>query len=353
MSGFVLQRLTTITVSVKQFGRIPNLVQRLPSSLPSPKPTVSASQVPSLFREPYILTGYRPIHQNWYCYLLSLFQKHNESLNVWSHLLAAPLLLLRWWSHFGNLGYHLDISVLPLCLFIVSALICYFCSSVAHLFQSHSEHAHYYVFFMDYVGVAVYQYGCALGHYFYTSAPGWRASIFGQYFLHGTAFLGLMSSLGCCLAKSRYRKPYPLQRKICQIIPSSLAYFLGISPVVHRLLTVSWEEEPSLNMHALQILFFLCSALFFSCPIPECFFPGKFDIFGHGHQIFHVLLSLTTLSQLEAFFQEYARNRENIVDIFGESQIWWACVSFPVLAISCLLVAVTSMKFMHNKLNKD
>lgn len=353
MSGLVLQRLTTLTLSVKQLGRVPNLLQRLPSSLPSPSPTVSASQVPTLFREPYILTGYRPLHQNWYCYLLSLFQKHNESLNVWSHLLAAPVLLLRWWANAGALGYTSDISSLPLCLFLLSALICYFCSSLAHLFQSHSRHAHYYVFFMDYVGVAVYQYGCALGHFFYTSTPTWRASILGRYFLPGTAFLGLMSNLGCCVAKSRYTKPYPLQRKVCQLIPSSLAYFLGISPVLHRLITVSWDEEPSLNIHALQILFFLSSAVFFSCPIPECFFPGRFDIFGHGHQIFHVLLSLTTLSQLEALFREYARNRDTVVDTFGESQIWWACVSFPALTVSCLLIAFASMKYINDKLKHD
>lgn len=353
MSGLVLQRLTTLTLSVKQLGRVPNLLPRLPSSLPSPSPTVSASQVPSLFREPFILTGYRPLHQHWHCYLLSLFQKHNESINVWSHLLAAPVLLLRWWINVGLLGYSLDISSLPLFLFLLSALICYFCSSVAHLFQSRSRQAHYYVFFMDYVGVAVYQYGCALGHYFYTSAPAWRASIFGRYFLPGTAFLGLMSSLGCCVAKSKWRKPYPLQRKICQLIPSSSAYFLGISPVVHRLLTVSWAEEPSLNIHALQILFFLSSAVFFSCPIPECFFPGKFDIFGHGHQIFHILLSLTTLSQLEALFQEYARNRDTVIDTFGDSQIWWACVSFPALTCACLLVAFASMKYIDDKLKQD
>nr|ALL41459.1 membrane progestin receptor beta [Bostrychus sinensis] len=353
MPGDILQRLTTLTLSVKQLGRLPNLVQRLPSSLPSPSPTVGASHVPSLFREPHILTGYRPLRQKWYCYLLSLFQKHNESLNVWTHLLAAPVLLLRWWSNVGTLGYTLDISSLPLCLFLLSAIFCYFCSTVAHLFQSHSEQAHYYFFFMDYVGVAVYQYGCALGHYFYTSTSGWRASIIGYHFLHGTAIFGLLSSTGCCLAKSRYRKPYPVQRKICQLIPTSLAYFLGISPVVDRLLTGSWTEEPSLNFHVLQIVFFLSSALFFSCPIPECFFPGKFDIFGHGHQIFHVLLSLTTLSQLEALFQDYARKRDQVIDIFGETQIWWACVSFPILVFSCLLVAFTSMKYMHKKLKQN
>ncbi|CAL9692167.1 unnamed protein product [Knipowitschia caucasica] len=353
MSGLVLQRLTTLTPSIKQLGRIPNLLQGLPASLPTPCPTVTASQVPALFREPYILTGYRPLHQNWYCYLLSLFQKHNESLNVWSHLLAAPILLLRCWTMFGALGHPFDLSALPLFLFIASALTCYLCSSMAHLFQSHSEQAHFYVFFMDYVGVAIYQYGCALGHYFYTSAPAWRASTVGEYYLHGTAFLGLMTSVGCCVAKSKYSKPYPPQRKICQLIPTVTAYFLGISPVVHRLLTVSWKEEPSLNFHALQIVLFLCSSVFFSCPIPECFFPGKCDIFGHGHQIFHILLSLTTLSQLEALFQEYARNNGNIVSIFGERKIWWACVSFPVLGTSCLLVAFVSMICMHKKLNKD
>lgn len=350
MSGDILQRLSTLTLSVKHLGRLPHLLDFFPSSLPSPRPTVAATQVPSLFREPYILSGYRPADQDWRCYLLSLFQRHNESLNVWTHLLVGPLLLLRWWANVGAVGYTLDAASLPLAVFMASSLTYLFLSVTAHLFQSHSELAHYFFFFMDYVGVAVYQYGCALGFYFYSSASGWRESCVGPLFLPGAAFFGWLSCSGCCLAKARYKRPYPLQRKICQLIPTSLAYVWDISPVVHRLFTVSWSQEPSLVFHALQIATFLLSALFFSIPIPERLFPGHCDFVGQGHQIFHLFLSLCTLCQLEALFQDYATRRDMAVKVFGERQLWLACFSFPALFLGCVLTVIITMRHMHKQL---
>lgn len=69
------------------------LVQRLLPSLP---PTVRDVDVPPLFRERYIVRGYRPVGLSWRSYVLSLFQIHNETLSVWSHLLAAVCLVLRF-----------------------------------------------------------------------------------------------------------------------------------------------------------------------------------------------------------------------------------------------------------------
>lgn len=159
MSTEVLQRLSTIALSTKHPRRLPHLSDFLPFSLLPPSPTVTASQVPSLFREPYILSGYRPVQQDWRCYLLSLFRKHNETLNVWTHLLAGPVLLLRWWANVDTLGCTLDdVTSLPLLLFLVSSLTYLYLSVAAHLLQSHSERAHYF-FFLDYVGVACISMG--------------------------------------------------------------------------------------------------------------------------------------------------------------------------------------------------
>ncbi|XP_063758909.1 membrane progestin receptor beta isoform X2 [Eleginops maclovinus] len=308
MSGDILQRL---------------IFDPIPSSLPSPSPTILASQVPILFREPYILSGYRPIRQNWLCYLFSLFQRHNETVNVWTHLLFCPVLLLRWWANIGAPGYTLDAACLPLILYLLSAFAYLLFSVAAHLFQSHSEHAHYFLFFMDYVGVAVYQYGSALGHYFYTSEPAWRKSSIGPLYLPGIALFGWLSCGGCCFAK--------------------------FSPVVHRLFTVSWTQETWLHFYALQIALFLLSALFFSCRIPECYFPGCCDFVGQAHQIFHVLLGLSTVFQLEALSQDYARRRDTVVEVFGEKQLWWACVCHAILFMSSILIALITMWYMTKK----
>lgn len=48
-----------------------------------------------------------------------------------------------------------------------------------------------------------------------------------------------------------------------------LAYVLDISPVVHRVVLchLSGCQDPAAWYHTLQILFFLVSAYFFSCPV--------------------------------------------------------------------------------------
>lgn len=54
------------------------------------------------------------------------------------------------------------------------------CSAAAHLLQSRSEQAHYSLFLMDYVGVAIYQYGCALALCLYSADSAWTQSMLGQ-----------------------------------------------------------------------------------------------------------------------------------------------------------------------------
>lgn len=71
---------------------LPSLRRLLPS-LPPPVPDLD---VPQLFRRRYILSGYRPVGLRWRCYVLSLFQLHNQTLSVWSHLLAAGCVAARF-----------------------------------------------------------------------------------------------------------------------------------------------------------------------------------------------------------------------------------------------------------------
>lgn len=350
MASGVLGRLSTLTLSIQQLGQLPHLSNWLPR-LPLPKATVLASDVPSLFREPYILSGYRPVHQEWLSYFCSLFQSHNESLNVWTHLLAIPAVLLHFSLFAVTWGLTLNVASLPLFLYVLSSLTYLSFSVAAHLLQSQSELAHYTLFFVDYVGVAVYQYGCALGHYFYCSEPVWRQSLVGAVFLPGAAVLAWLSCASCCYAKFRYRRPYPLRRKICQIIPTSLAYLLDISPVAHRLVTRSWDE-PVLVFHALQVVFFVLSALFFSCPVPERFFPGRCDIVGHGHQIFHIFLAMCTMCQLEAMFRDYLVHQQSVVSVHGEHFILLAGGSFFLLVLCSVLTAVLMRGAVQRQLKK-
>ncbi|KAI4877698.1 hypothetical protein NFI96_009385 [Prochilodus magdalenae] len=350
MSSGALGWLSTLTLSIKQLAGLPHLSHSLPS-LPPPRATVPASDVPVLFREPYILSGYRPVGQPWRCYVLSLFQQHNESLNVWTHLLAVPAVLLRFWFFAASSNLGQDTTSIPLCLYTLSALTYLTFSAAAHLLQSRSEVAHYSLFFLDYVGVAIYQYGCALAHYFYCSEEVWRQSPLGLIFLPGAALLGWLSCASCCFAKLRYRRPYPFYRKLFQMVPTSLAYLLDISPVAHRLATRPWDEMV-LVLHVLQVAFFMQAAFFFSCPVPERFFPGRCDIVGHGHQIFHIFLVMCTMCQMEAVCKDFLTQRHSVVEVHGEWTILLAGGSFIVLVLCSILTAALMGRRVQRQLQK-
>ena len=53
------------------------------------------TEVPALFREPHVQAGFRPLHRSWWYYPLSALHLHNESMNIWTHALAAVLLLAK------------------------------------------------------------------------------------------------------------------------------------------------------------------------------------------------------------------------------------------------------------------
>ncbi|XP_041646205.1 membrane progestin receptor beta-like [Cheilinus undulatus] len=331
------------------FITLKSLLDRLLPSLPS---TVRDVDVPLLFRERFIQSGYRPVGLPWRCYALSLFQIHNETMNAWSHLLAAGILGFRLQGPEGQ-GFSVDVSSLPLVLYVFSAVTYLSCSAAAHLFQSHSEEAHYSLFFLDYVGMAVYQYGCALALYLYSSDINWTQSMLGQVFLPAAALLAWFSCTTCCYAKLHFRRPYPLCRRLCQVVPLGVAYLVDISPVAHRLITQRWTSNPALPLHVLQMVLFPISALFFSCPIPECFSPGSFDTLGHSHQLFHILLSLCTLVQQEALFEDFLWRRPALVRQFGEERLLLACISFPCQTLCCTMTALSMRRRVQDQLMKE
>ncbi|KAK2854335.1 hypothetical protein Q5P01_006996 [Channa striata] len=338
------------------------LLERLLPSLPH---TVRDVDVPPLFQERFVLSGYRPVGLSWRHYVLSLFQIHNETLNVWSHLLAAVCVMMRLMMFTllqggGILGFRLqgpedqgfsvDVSSLPLVLYVFSTVIYLSCSSAAHLLQSHSERAHYSLFCLDYMAVGIYQYGCALALCLYSSDTTWTQSMI---FLPAAAVLAWFSCTTCCYAKLHFRHQYPIHRKLYQVVPVTMACLLDISPVAHRLATHSWTTSSALPLHFTQVVLFVLAGFFFSCPIPERFSPGRYDIVGRSHQLFHILSSLGLLAQQEALLQDFLWRRQALVRGFGEQRLLLACASFPCLTLCCVMTALAMTGRVRAQLMKE
>jgi len=63
----------------------------LAGSWPLFRPTAGKHDVPVVFHEPHVESGFRLLGQPWSYYIFSIFQLHNESLNIWTHVLAFAL----------------------------------------------------------------------------------------------------------------------------------------------------------------------------------------------------------------------------------------------------------------------
>ncbi|KAG7469123.1 hypothetical protein MATL_G00125540 [Megalops atlanticus] len=316
MATVVMEQIGRLFINAQQLRQIPRLLE---SAFPTLPCTVKAADVPWVFREPHILAGYRPPDQSWRYYCLTLFQRHNEAVNVWTHLVAALVILVKFRQVAETVDFLRDPHTQPLFIVLLSAFTYLACSSLAHLLSAKSELSHYTFFFLDYVGVAVYQYGSALVHFYYAIEEEWHARVRGV-FLPAAAFLAWLSCAGCCYGKYVSQRLPKFAHKLFQVVPSGLAYCLDISPVLHRIWACSQTgcADPAVDYHRYQVLFFLVSAYFFACPHPESWFPGRCDFLGQGHQIFHVFLVLCTLVQIEAVRLDYGSRRALYERLHGD-----------------------------------
>nr|XP_015203894.1 PREDICTED: membrane progestin receptor alpha-B-like [Lepisosteus oculatus] len=317
MATVVMEQISRLFINVQQIRQIPRLLE---SAFPTLPCTVQDVDVPWVFREPHIRTGYRPLHQSWRYYCLTLFQRHNEAVNVWTHLVAALVILVKFQQLAEMVDFLRDPHAQPLFIILLSSFTYLSCSALAHLLSARSELSHYTFFFLDYVGVAVYQYGSALVHFYYVIEKEWHASV-RHFFLPLAAFLAWLSCAGCCYGKYMSCRLPKVVHKLFQVVPSGLAYCLDISPVLHRIWACSPQgcTDQAVAYHQYQVLFFLVSAYFFAYPHPEKWFPGKCDFIGQGHQIFHVFLVLCTLAQIEAVKIDYVARRTLYERLHGDS----------------------------------
>ncbi|KAM6910394.1 membrane progestin receptor alpha-B [Xenentodon cancila] len=316
MATVVMEQIGRLFINAQQLRQIPQLLE---SAFPTLPCTVKLSDVPRVFQERHILTGYRQTDQSWRYYFLTLFQRHNETVNVWTHLLAALIILVKWQEISETVDFLRDPHAQPLFIVLLAAFTYLSFSALAHLFSAKSELSYYTFYFLDYVGVSVYQYGSALAHYYYAIEKELHTSVRG-FFLPTAAFLAWLTCFGCCYGKYARHELPKFAHKLFQVVPSALAYCLDISPVVHRIYSCYREgcSDPIVMYHFYHVLFFLISAYFFCCPHPESLFPGRCDFIGQGHQIFHVFVVVCTLMQIEALRTDFMERRPFYERLHGD-----------------------------------
>lgn len=267
------------------------------------QPTLPASKVPSVLHEPAICNGYRSTNQPWRYYLCSLFQLHNETLNVWTHLIGFIVIWIVIGEYSEQYDFLTNKHAWPMLVFGICCLIASLTSATVHLLHCRNSHTHYNAFMVDYIGATMYSFGSGI-HAFYSNSHRHTYFLFGQSYLPLLVFVSWMNFTILCVAKLKYgHNPHSMTRKYMMISSMLVQAIVNTIPFGPRYFACIQDETCSLSSLNHMTILFICFALqafFFASHLPERMFPGRFDVFGHGHQIFHVMSTITQALQFYA-----------------------------------------------------
>ncbi|XP_041484426.1 membrane progestin receptor beta-like [Lytechinus variegatus] len=274
--------------------------------------TRDVDEVPVIFQEPFVKYGYREPHHSLTYYAKSFLELHNESLNVWTHAAAFSILFYQSFKFCAPLDIYGDPYALIFVIFCGCCCVLPLMSALAHLFHSHSELTHYTCWFIDYLGMSIYGFGGSLAHFYFSALPSFVRSV-SWFFMPMMVVLSYGVCFCCSYAKYRYKRPYPFARKLWQLGSVGAGYVLIIAPIYHRLLGCFFSNQPldsALFFHFIQVSFIYPSVFFFAMPYPQKFHPGKYDILGHSHQIFHVAMAFVMYYQMKAAHLDFLHRRD-------------------------------------------
>lgn len=172
----------------------------------------------------------------------------------------------------------------PFYAFLGGAMFCLLASSTCHLLSCHSERFSYIMLRLDYAGIAA-----LISTSFYP--PVYYSFMCYPFFCN--LYLGFITILGIGTILGSLLPVF--QTPEYRTIRASLFFGMGLSgavPILHKLV-LFWHQPEALHTTGYELLmgiFYGIGALVYAMRVPERWMPGKFDIAGHSHQLFHVLV---------------------------------------------------------------
>ncbi|KAG0649878.1 adipor receptor [Hyphodiscus hymeniophilus] len=220
----------------------------------------------------YIQSGYRPASYSFQKSFSSLGYLHNESVNIYSHLIGAVL-----FSISGTLLYALFKSryesatssdILAFGCFFLGAALCLGMSATYHAISNHSPTVARWGNKLDYI--------CSLG-------------------------------MGCAAVSifDRFRTPAWRPYRAGMFVLMGLS---AVIPVLHGVELYGIQEmrgRIGLSWLVLQGFLYILGAGLYAARWPERSSPGSFDIWGSSHQIFHVLVVMAAASHLYGLLKAF------------------------------------------------
>lgn len=253
----------------------------------------------------FIITNYRP-HLPFLQLLLSVFSLHNETFNVWSHLIGSMCMtaLLVWFVWVPETT-PCHVPKWPLIAYTTSTILCFTASWWAHLTGPLNKRYNAIVFKLDYLGIILTTMAHFLPVSFYMFVN--ESSTMRIMYVLVPSCMGLVLTTFATSNAFRRASWIPI-RALCFAVYGSST----IVPLVHGVVKY-WNDTCDLSRIGLSflasdIVFNGLGALIYGRRYPERMYPQTFDMIGNSHNIMHVCAvgGLVSMFFCSYFFWEWA-----------------------------------------------
>ncbi|KAF0682774.1 Aste57867_25073 [Aphanomyces stellatus] len=267
----------------------------------------------------YIRSGYRIHYSAWDCFS-SLFELHNETWNVWTHMLGALLFLLLLVVATVSDYAPIEMTLLtstnqtsqlalattatavpqwPIYVFLGGVMACFVLSALYHLFYVQDVATASVYLQLDYAGIITLIVGCYVPsiYYGFYCDPSLRAIYFSIIALLATAVF-----VACFVPAVQSRTHVRVAAFLAMIL-------FALVPIVHAIATFGfWDDHVQVMIKPA----FMCSLFnvpglaFYVSRVPERWYPGLFDVYGSSHQWWHLCVVVAAVLYYVHLLEHYA-----------------------------------------------
>ncbi|KAI0856722.1 mPR-like GPCR protein [Xylaria cubensis] len=273
---------------------------------------ISYEELPAWHQDnPFIRHGYRPISRSTIACLRSLAYLHNETLNIYTHLIPAAAALfvgVAWVLSYLRQRYvDVGVSDYAILAFLLSAAAaCLGISSAYHTLMSHSRDVEARWLRLDFVGIIILIVGSFVSGIHVEFWCEWTER---KIYWAMSVSLGIVSIV--IMVAPYFQGPKWRTFRLVVLVATGLS---GLAPIIHGIHMFGFAQmvkQSGLPYYLAEGGLFLIGAVTYASRFPECIKPGTFDIFGSSHQIFHILVVVATLVHLIGILNALDYNYHN------------------------------------------
>lgn len=274
---------------------------------------ISYHTLPPVWRNnDFIHSGYRfiPVNQ-WRLLIGSAFRVHNETGSIQTHLWGLVMILFLFWMDAGLDDNTTAMDRFIQTLYLIAAAKCLTCSVSWHVMAGCSDQQWFLCFAcIDYTGIAM------------LVAASLMTLVYNGFYCQSdviAAYAVCFATLGCTMGfipwYPWFDDPKNRTLKIMLFIFMALS---GVLPFTHAALLHGLGPVIEFYKPVIpSVASYITGVVLYGFRIPECWAPGRFDIIGHSHQLWHIAIVLAILLHYRAIL------------IFHASRFEFSCVAVP------------------------